>query len=209
MQIASLTLVDICVINSTKPSYDMKELLQYLNNIHPLSTELIEYLNTTLKTKSLSKKDYLFKNGQVCSNIYFIEKGLLRCFYTREDKEVCSWFMKEGDVAISVESFLKQIPSYESIQALENCVLHHISYSELQFVYKNFSEFNFVGRILTEKYYISSEQRLYSLRMQKSSEKYAYLQQYFPEFIQRIPSRYLASYLGVTEETLSRTRSKK
>jgi CRP-like cAMP-binding protein len=187
----------------------MKELLIYLNNIYSLSEHLQEHLLTILKTKKISKKDNLLKIGQVCNNIYFVEKGLLRCYYIKEDKEVCSWFMKEGDVIISVESFFKQTQSYEAIQALEDSTVNYISYNELQFIYKKFPEFNFIGRVLTESYYMLSEQRLFSLRMQKSAEKYLYLQQHFPEFLLRLPSRYIASYLGITEETLSRIRGKK
>jgi hypothetical protein len=81
----------------------------------------------------------------------------------RERAEVSSWFMKEGDVIVSVESFFKQKPSYESIQALEETTVHYISYDELQFIYKNFLEFNFVARVLAEHYYTLSEQRLYSI----------------------------------------------
>jgi len=88
-------------------------------------------------------------------------------------------------------------------------VVHYISYGELRLIYKNFPEFNFTGRVLTEAYYVLSEQRLFALRMQKSSEKYHHLSETSPELIQRIPSRYIASYLGITEETLSRIRSKK
>jgi CRP-like cAMP-binding protein len=187
----------------------MKELLIYLNNIHPLSESLQEHLFAILKTKKISKKNSLLKIGQVCNNIYFVEKGLLRCYYIKEDKEVCSWFMKEGDVIISVESFFKQTQSYEAIQALEDSTVHYISYNELQFIYKKFPEFNFIGRVLTESYYMMSEQRLFSLRMQKSTKKYFYLQQHFPELLLRLPSRYIASYLGITEETLSRIRGRK
>ncbi len=106
----------------------MKELLEYLNSIHPVSAKLQEYLLSNLKTKSIPKKDYLLKAKQICKNIYFIEKGLVRCFYVEEEKEVCSWFIKEGDIIISVESFYSQTPSYESIQALEDCIIHYILY---------------------------------------------------------------------------------
>jgi len=61
--------------------------------------------------------------------------------------------MKEGDVIVSVESFFSQKQSYESIQALEDCILYYITYDELQFVYNHFPEFNFIGRVLVEKYY--------------------------------------------------------
>ncbi len=184
----------------------MEALLAFLNSIHPLSEELVDYLSTNLKTKKLRKKDFLLKQGHVSKDICFIDRGLLRCFYLVDDKEVSSWFMKEGDVVVSVESFIKQTQSYEAIQALADCTLYYITYEELQFIYRNFPEFNFIGRVLTEKYYTLSEQRLFSLRMQRAPDRYSYLMKHHAELIQRVPSKYLASYLGITEVTLSKIK---
>lgn len=187
----------------------MKELLLYLNSIHPLSPALQDHLSAILKARELSKKDYLLKAGHVCRSICFISKGIVRCFYIRDDQEVCSWFMKEGDVIVSVESFFYQNESYESIQAIEDCELYCIEYAQLEHIYRTYPEFNFIGRMLLQKYYTLSEQRLYSLRMQRSQERYDDLLQHHSELILRVPAKYLASYLGISEETLSRIRSKK
>ncbi len=184
----------------------MDQFLQSLNQIHPLPKELLKLLELNLETLVFPKKSFLLKQGQVCKNICFIEKGLARCFYVKEDREVSSWFMKEGDLIISVESFFKQRPSYENIQALEECVVFSFDYNTLQALYLQFPEFNFIGRVLTEKYYALSEQRLYSLRMQRAAERYAHLMDHFPEIIQRVPSTFIASYLGITLETLSRIK---
>lgn len=187
----------------------MKELIAYLNSIYPLSEKAKDYLLEHLKNIEVPKKKFILKKGRVCYNIYFVQSGLLRCFYIKSDKEINSWFMKESDVIISVESFFNQSPSYENIQALEDCILYYIEYNELQYLYNNCLEFNFVGRVLIEKYYKLSEQRLYSLRMQKAVEKYSFIMNHFPQIIQRVPSKYIASYLGITEETLSRIRALK
>jgi CRP-like cAMP-binding protein len=117
--------------------------------------------------------------------------------------------MKEGDVIISIESFFLQKPGYEYIQALEECEVYYIEYDELQQFYRDFPEFNATGRILTEKYYCQSEQRLYSMRMQRAPERYAYLQEHQPELLQRVASKYIASYLGLTEVTFSRIKNRK
>lgn len=184
----------------------MEKLLNFLNSIYPFSDSLTEYLAVNLKTKNLSKKEYLLKQGHVSREICFIDKGLLRCFYLVDDKEVSSWFMKEGDVIVSVKSFFQQSESYEAIQALEDCTLYYISYNELQFIYRNFSEFNFIGRVLTERYYTLSEERLYAMRMQRAHDRYTYLMQYHAELILRVPSKFLASYLGITEVTFSKMK---
>lgn len=187
----------------------MNKLLQYLRSIHPLPIGLQEHLFTILKTTEVRKRERLLKTGQVCSNVYFIEKGLFRCSYPAHSKEVCAWFMKEGDVIISVGSFFKQQPSYQTISAMEESRVHSISYVELQRIYRNYPEFNFIGRVLTEKYYDLCEERLYSLRMRKAAERYHYFLKQQPELARRVPATYIASYLGISLETLSRIKNKK
>src|SRR5262245_44029127 len=129
----------------------MKELLSLLNNIHPLSPALHQYLSQKLKTTTIEKKQFLLQAGQVNRHIYFIRKGLLRCYYIQNEQEVCSKFLKEGDIIVSASSFFLQKESYESIQALENAVLWSVCYDELQYIYKNFHEFNTIGRVLSIK----------------------------------------------------------
>ena len=186
----------------------MESLLQYINSIYPLSEEIKEALSQSLKRKTFSRKEFILKEGQICKNIYFIEKGLLRCFYIKGAKEVSTWFMKEGDMVISVESFFKQQPSFESIQVLEDCILYSMQYEDLQELYYKFPVFNFPARKITEDYYVLSEQRLNSLRMQRASERYKFLLENHTELIKRVPSKYLSSYLSISEETLSRMKSK-
>jgi CRP-like cAMP-binding protein len=187
----------------------MEALLQFLHSIYPLSPSLSDHLSLILKKRDFARGEYLLQAGRVSGHIYFIEKGLIRCFYRKGNKEICSWFMKESDVIVSVQSFFKQKPSYENIQAMEDCVVHYISYSELQQIYNKYLEFNIIGRKLLENYYALSEERLYSMRMLKGSERYQYVMEFHPELIKRVPSKFLATYLGLTEVTLSRVKAKR
>jgi CRP-like cAMP-binding protein len=187
----------------------MEELLVYLNSIYPLSSALEEHLSGILKFRKLPRKTYLLKAGHLCRNICFIKSGLLRCFHVRDNNEVSSWFMKEGDVIVSVESFFQQKESYESIQALEDCEIYCIEHTQLENIYKFYPEFNTISRVLLQKYYTLSERRLYSIRMQRSQEKYDYLKENHPELILRVPAKHLASYLGITEVHLSNIKSKR
>ncbi len=185
-----------------------ENLLQLFNSIIPISPPLKERLSETLKTKIFKKNQVLLKEGQVCDYIYFIEQGYLRSYYLKEDKEITAWFMKENDIIISVNSFFKREPSYEYIQTIEDSRLHYIHYDELQKIYKDFVEFNIVGRVLTEMYYTLSEERLYGMRSQTAEERFAFLLDKHPEIIHRTPRSYIASYLGISFETLSRIRIK-
>lgn len=187
----------------------MEELFKLFNAIHPMSADIHESLLRILKRKEAPKKTFLLKYGHVCNDICFIEKGMFSCFYNVNNKEICSWFMKEGDVIVSVESFFKRKQSYESIQAMEDAIVYYVSHSELNWLYRNFVEFNIIGRVLTENYYTLSEQRLYSLRLMKAADRYNYLMDHFPEIVRRVPNGYIASYLGITIETLNRIKKKK
>lgn len=184
----------------------MEMLLQYVESIHPISAGCKEKLAACLRYKEVWKKELLLRSGHICQHIYFVQKGLLRRFYSKNDIEICSWFFKEGDLMLSFESFFKQVASYESIQAMENCELYYIGYRDLQELFRNFSEFNFIFRVLLEKYGCFSEQRLYSFRMMRASERYKFLEQHHPDLILRVPAKYIASYLGITSEMLGKIK---
>lgn len=184
-------------------------LLNLFNSINPISKELEQRLSKTLQVKTFPKKYFLLKEGQVSNYIYFIEKGFLRSYYINNSKEITGWFMKENDIIISVNSFYKREPSYEWIQTIEESTLHYIHYDELQKIYKDFIEFNIAGRVLTEIYYVLSEERLYGMRSHTAEERFKFLLEKHPEIIQRAPVGYIASYLGISLETLSRLRGRK
>ena len=186
----------------------MEKIFLFLNSIYPLSETCRDHLVQVLKTKELKRKNFLLKAGQVSREVCFIETGLLRCYYLKDGKEVSRWFMHEGDVIFSISSFYDQVPSFEYIQALEDCVLHFISWVELEHIYKTFWEFNFVGRELTKKYHKLWDRQLYYIQMQSAEERYRWLLNEHPELPLRVPAKHIASWLDITEVTLSKIKSK-
>jgi CRP-like cAMP-binding protein len=187
----------------------MELLFANLEAIYPLSLELKAHLLTTIKYRELPKRTYLLKAGQISREVCFVEKGLLRCFYEKGELEVSAWFMKERDVIFSIESFYSQTPSYESIQALEDTSLFYISFDELEYIYGHFSEFNIIGRKLTTHYHTLWVRQLYNIRMTGAPERYHWLLDNHAELIQRVPAKYLASYLDISETTLSKIKGMK
>jgi CRP-like cAMP-binding protein len=152
---------------------------------------------------TMKKKQFFLRQGQVSSRIAFIEKGLFRSFYKIHGTETCAWFMREHDIIISVKSFFRQERSMENIQALEDAELYHISYEELNSLYRDFPSFLLTGKLITEHYYVLSEERSYAMRNQRSHERFRYMIDSEPEIVRRVPSKFLASYLGISEVTLS------
>lgn len=187
----------------------MELLIQKLNQIAKLSDDLENAFKNNLVKSYRNRKDFLLKEGQVSKHIYFLESGTCRAFYFSEANEITNWFMSTGDVVISVFSFFTQSPSLENIELLEDSTIYSMSFQQLQTIYAQFPEFNLHGRIITEQYYMISEQRNFILKKQTAKQRYDILLNQYPQILQKAPLGHIASYLGITQETLSRVRSMK
>ena len=186
----------------------MEKLLFALHQISPLSNALDAYLRSIIIRKNYKKGEFLLRAVDVARRIFFIEKGLVRSFYSENGQETTNWFMKEYDFCISVVSFLEQLQSEDSLIALEDCETWGISHEQLEKIYKLFPEFERHGRLITSKYYVWSELRYQSILRKKGTNKYARLMETDPDIARRVPVKDLASFLNVSERTLSRIRKK-
>lgn len=187
-----------------------KNMFSFFRRIYPLGREVEDEIVSRSEVVKFKKGDIILEHGQVCRYCYFAGCGLARAYYIKENgADVSSWFMKEGDIIISVHSFFEQQPSRETIEALEGIVCIGLKHEALQDIYREFPEFNFIGRILTEKYYIQMEERAYWLRMDNAVEKYRKLERQHPEILTRVPMKDIASYLGIAPGSLSRIRNER
>ena len=187
----------------------MEELLLYLSSIHPLTPECLAHLRRIIRYRKIRKNQFLLRAGEVCDNIFFIRKGILRCYYLVKDVEVTDWFFWEGDTVVAIDSFYDQTPSGDYIEALEDGELYYISFHELEYLFRHFPEFNFVGRVLTNKYLRIWHSQARNLRMFTAEEKYRFLLERQPEAMLRVPVKVLASFLDMAPETVSRLRSRR
>lgn len=187
----------------------METLLQFLSNVHPLTDDLLHYLTQHVKPKQLRRKEYLLKAGQVSKHLSFITKGLIRCYYEKNEREVCTWFMKEGDVITSVRSFFSQTPGEEYIQAVEDCDLFYITHDEYMHICKTYLEFNYIARELLQHYYMLWDDLLFGMRTNTAEERLHWLQRKHGDLFLRLPNKDLASYIGLTPVTLSKKRSQR
>ena len=187
---------------------DTSYLLKTLNSIYILSPALQSRISELVVEEKLPRKTLLLKEGMVAYRIYFIKKGFVRAYYYKGNSQFTSWFMGEGEIIISVFSFFSQKPSYEHIELLDDCVLQSISWNQLQELYKTFPEFNFTGRIITEQYYIRSEERAINLQTLTATQRYEKLLNDYSQITQWATLGQIATYLGIKQETLSRIRAK-
>ncbi|TGE13464.1 Crp/Fnr family transcriptional regulator [Hymenobacter elongatus] len=186
----------------------MSSFLTFLSALQPLSPELTAALLTSTTQETLPAHHQLLQPGQVARRIYFLETGLVRGYTLLHGREISSWFMQANDFVISILSFFTQQPSEECLELLEPAVVHSITYDQLQRLYHDFPEFNYIGRLLLEKYYVLSEQRAQHLRSRTAAERYELLLRAFPTVFQRVALHHIASHLGMAPETLSRLRNR-
>lgn len=186
----------------------MNLLTEHLKKYGNLTFELENDLKNKIKFLKKHKGDFLLKEGQVVSNLFIIEKGLVRSFYNSNEREVNVWFGFENIILGSITPLFFNQPSIENIQFLEDSTLFYISSKDLNEIYKNSLEMNIIGRKMAEEYCQILEERAFSLQTQSAEQRYKDLLKNQPESIQRISLGHLASYLGVSQETLSRIRKK-
>lgn len=182
-----------------------KMIIDYLNAIYPMSEELTTYLSKVVQFQKVKKKEFLLREGQVSRHIYIIWKGLVRCYYTMEDgREVSARFMLEGDPVAPILSFFQQVESYESLVAFEDCELYALSYEDMEYARRNYLEFNFIAFELIKRNYQQSEERLLIIRCRTAEERYALLRKRWPELLNRVPKRLVASYIDLAPSAMSR-----
>ena len=173
--------------------------------------ELPEESKNTLK-ESITEVAYpkghiLLKADKIEPTIYFIKKGIVRAFINQSDKEITFWFGREGETVISMKSYVDNQNGYENIELLEDCEFYELRKSDLQKLFeKDINIANF-GRRFAEKELIKTEERLIHKQFKTASERYSSLLKDSPDLIQRVQLGHIASYLGITQVSLSRIRA--
>lgn len=186
------------------------DLLETLGFIIPLPAPFQKRVNDEVITETFKRKDLLLEPGEIARRLYFIRQGFLRAYFIDSNgKECTTWFMGKGDLMISVYSFFTQKPAYEYIEVLEDCKLQSLTWNQLNSYYADFEEGNLLGRIVTQKYYLLSEERALFLRTQTPENRYEMLIEKHADIEQQTTQSNIASYLGISRETLSRIHRKK
>ncbi len=186
----------------------MEALLTHLRQYSRLSSEAESAIARCFNPVTLSRNEYLLAEGRICRHLYFVEKGALRGYYNLDDKEITHWFAFENDFVTSFHSFTTGQPSVENIQLLEGCVLWAISKDNLTTLLGQFHEIERLVRIAYEKYYIRLEERFVNAQFKTAAERYEQLLSGTPHILERVPLGQVASYLGISQETLSRIRGR-
>ncbi len=172
-----------------------------------LSTEGITTLADILIPYRVARGEKLLHEGDICKNMYYVEKGMVRQFYYKGGRDVTEHFSYEGRIVICIESFLKQNPSRLMVEALENSWLYGIPHDVFLKLVETNKEMSQLYRRILEHALISSQEHADSQRFENATERYVRLLKNKPEIILRAPMVHVASFLQMTPETLSRVRS--
>ncbi len=183
-------------------------LISFLTQFGELPESVITAIKSKVQILEFPKKHILLKKGKVCNYLYFVQKGLARNFFEEENKELTNDIMVEGELLVSFSSFISRQASIETIELLEDSILHAIHYDDLQTLYETYPVMERTGRMIAEHHYSSLAMKSYRLKFSNSTERYEALFNSKIEIIRRVPIGVIASYLGMSIETLSRIRSK-
>ncbi|MCW3103450.1 MAG: Crp/Fnr family transcriptional regulator [Bacteroidetes bacterium] len=161
-----------------------------------------------LEPRSFKKGDLFVKEGQLCTSIGFLNSGIARVYYLADGKEITSYFNagNRNMFVCSFSSFLSRKPSFENVHFLEDSELLLLSYNGLQELYEKSPAIQKLGRLMAEYNYVLSMERIYSLQHLPAIERYHAMLKTYPGLMNQVPHHYIASYLGITPESLSRIR---
>lgn len=178
-----------------------------LDQIFPLPEESKAILLNLISEVEFPKDSIILKAGKVERTIYFIKKGIVRAFVPQENQDVTFWFGKEGDVVLPMKSYVDNHPNYENIHLLEDSVLYQLEISSLRKLFETDIHIANWGRKLAEKELVKTEELFISRQFRTASQRYLELLKEQPEILQRVQLGYIASFLGITQVSLSRIRA--
>lgn len=194
-------------INKTHPG-DVAPLIMALNYFHPLSEDVIRFFEQNLVAMKCPKNTLLLQAGELCRYVYFIKKGLVRGYIKEGNKEIITWITAENEMVSSIYSLDLDVPALENMQAIEDCEFLALSSRHLKQLYQRYPDFNITARKLLQQYYRDAERRALLIRHTNAVYKYHSFLQHYAHLANRVPLKYIASFLGITFETLSRVRKK-
>ncbi len=179
------------------------------DKILKISDEDWQTFESIIETKNLKKKDYLLRQGQICRAVYFLSSGIIRTFHLNDDgKEINTAFYFQNDFLREIESMTNHTPSKKNLQAIEDSTVLFFDKAKLTALYEKSDFYQKLGRMILEKLTIIEQRYSSFLTAYSPKERYLYILENRPELIEQIPLQYLASYLGISRESLSRIRKR-
>ncbi|TYA84388.1 Crp/Fnr family transcriptional regulator [Seonamhaeicola marinus] len=189
---------------------NLENIFNHIENIYaPLPKECQQDLINQSKLCAFNKGDVVVKEGQYSKKAYLIINGCSRAYYLKEGKDISDWFSFENQFMAPIVSFFSEAPSPHYVEFLEDSTVLEFSKDTLDALSCKYHDFErFISKVVTETM-LGLCERLYTIQFNKAEERYKHLLSIYPNITNRIPLTHIASYLGITLETLSRIRNPK
>lgn len=187
-----------------------EEIIQQITEQYaPLSQACQKDLANSSRVVYLPKDHDFVRAGMYAHESFFVAKGCVRAYYLKDGRDVTDWFAFEGEFINAMNSFFEEVPSPYFIATVENCALLEISREAIYKLSEKHKEFDRLGTTLLVRTMLRLQKRVVSLQFETAQQKYESLLNQRPDIVQRVPLTHIASFLGITLETLSRIRSKR
>lgn len=186
----------------------MEALRAYFNRFAPLTDTEWDDFAACITIQTFRKREFLLRQGELCDFLAFIGEGACRFYYEKEGVEKVTAFFFQGDFVTNYRSFLNNRPSEHFIETMSDAKVYVISKTDLHRLYDKHQAIERLGRLIAENLYLTVAQRLDSFMHDTPEERYASLLNRNSRLLQEVPQYMIASYLGVTPETLSRIRAR-
>ena len=172
-----------------------------------MTHEELDMLESILVPMKFAKNEFILREGEISTNIFWIVKGLVRQFYFKNDKELAEYMATENNIVMCIESLFREQPTKLQIKALEPTILIALPKADLEAVAMKSVNIQILYRKILEESLILSQHHADMLRFESAQDRYQKLVKNQPQLVLRAPLVYIASYLQITPETLSRVRT--
>lgn len=187
----------------------MEKIRAFFQNIFDdFSDQDWQIVSSRLSRQEFQKKALILKKGQVENFVSFIEQGIVRYYIPRENKEITFELTFANDFIGAYDSFLTRTPSVYHVEAITRTTLWRLTYDDVQELYRTTESGNLIGRLSSERLFLEKARRELSLLNDTAEQRYLNLFTEQPEIIKKVPLQYIASYIGITPQALSRIRKR-
>ncbi|MDO6440176.1 Crp/Fnr family transcriptional regulator [Cyclobacterium sp. 1_MG-2023] len=186
----------------------MEKLIENIQLYTSLNKDEIDLLREAVDKKTFRKNEIIFTEGKIANDIFFVTKGCVRLFYNVDGNDKTAFFYTEGQFICAGESYTFNIPAIENYQAIENTEIFVFGKSKINRLLELAPKFEVIARIATENELITCQRVIASFVTKSAEERYVDLLNTQGELFQRVPQQYIASFLGVSPETLSRIKTR-